>query len=170
MSEEVLKNLKEPSHWLRILLMLGFAIALYVVGIVLIVLSLAQILFTLIAGADNPNLRHLGAALARYVEQIILFLTYNSDERPFPFAPFPFESETGDSVTVIVTEEVMESPGTSRTSGTAGFTAAGPAAATSAAAAAAAEAQAASDAAEAARQEADSGFESPSDTTQERGQ
>jgi hypothetical protein len=89
MSDDIVDNLKEPSHWLRILFMLGFAVVLYVVGMVVLVLTLAQILFSLLTGKDNPNLRSLGSSLSRYIFEILMFLTYNSEIRPFPFTPFP---------------------------------------------------------------------------------
>lgn len=89
MSDDFVENLKKPSAWVRILFMAGFVVALYVSGIVLMVLMLAQILFTLLTADDNPNLRRLGGCLAAYVAQILAFLTYNTDQKPFPFLPFP---------------------------------------------------------------------------------
>ena len=85
MSDDVVDNLKESSTWVRILLMAGFAVALYVTGVVLLVITLAQILFSLITGDSNANLRRVGASLSDYVAQILAFLTYNSESRPFPF-------------------------------------------------------------------------------------
>lgn len=93
MSDEIVENLKKPSAWLRVLFMAGFAVALYVVGVVLLVLMLAQIVFSLVTGSDNANLRKLGASLSEYVAQILAFLTYNSEEKPFPFTPFPLSDE-----------------------------------------------------------------------------
>lgn len=89
MSDEIVENLKKTSAWLRVLFMAVFVVALYVAGVVLLVLMLAQIVFSLVNGADNTNLRRLGANLSEYVAQILAFLTYNNEERPFPFAQFP---------------------------------------------------------------------------------
>lgn len=89
MSDDFVENLKKPSAWLRILFMAGFVVALYVSGVILMVLMLAQILFSLLTGDDNPNLRRLGGSLAAYVAQILAFLTYNTHQKPFPFLPFP---------------------------------------------------------------------------------
>ena len=98
MSDEIVDNLKTPSEWLRVLYMAGFVVALYVTGVVLLVLMLAQIMFSLITGTDNTNLRRLGASLSDYVAQILGFLTYNSELRPFPFTPFPItEPETPEA-------------------------------------------------------------------------
>lgn len=89
MSDDIVENLKKTSAWLRVLLTLAFCVALYVTGVVLLVIILAQLLFSLITGSDNSNLRRLGAGLSAYVGQMLSFMTFSSSERPFPFAPFP---------------------------------------------------------------------------------
>jgi len=89
MSDDIVDNLKEPSQWLRIAFMIGFSIALYVAISVLVVLTIAQALFSLVTGKDNENLRGLGKGLGSYVHQIVEFLTYNRQDKPFPFASFP---------------------------------------------------------------------------------
>lgn len=93
MSDEYVENLKKPSAWLRVLFMAGFVLALYVAGVILLVLMLAQILFSLVTGDDNTNLRRLGSSLTLYVSQILGFLTYNTENKPFPFAQFPLANE-----------------------------------------------------------------------------
>ncbi|OFE11474.1 hypothetical protein PHACT_13060 [Pseudohongiella acticola] len=116
MSDELVNNLKRTSAWLRVLFMLGFAVALYVVGVVLLVLMLAQILFSLITGDDNSNLRRLGSALTLYVSQILAFLTYNSEEKPFPFAPFPLVTE--DEVDDVTAADTVVTPPSTATAST----------------------------------------------------
>lgn len=89
MSDEIVDNLKKPSAWMRVLFMAGFVVALYVTGVVLLVIMLAQIIFSLLTGGDNQNLRRMGAGLSSYVSEILAYLTYNSELRPFPFSNFP---------------------------------------------------------------------------------
>jgi RNA polymerase primary sigma factor len=69
--------------------MAGFCAALYFSGIVLMLLMLAQILFSLFTGEVNSNLRRLSGGISAYVVQILLFLTYNTYQKPFPFKRFP---------------------------------------------------------------------------------
>ncbi len=88
MADDIVENLKQPAQWFRIAFMLALAVALYLAGMVLTLLIIAQALFGLLTGADNRNLRELGAALTSYVRQVLDFLTYNSEFKPFPFAPF----------------------------------------------------------------------------------
>lgn len=88
--DQIVDNLKQPSSWIRVLFMVGFVILLYlIIAPVIFVLMLVQALFVLLTGEYNANLKHLGAALAQYVLQILLFISYNSDLRPFPFTDFP---------------------------------------------------------------------------------
>ena len=88
--DEIVDNISERSFWVRILLMVGFALVLYIVILPLIlVLTIAQALFTLITGQSNANLRYFSATLALYVPQVIEFLTYLSDVRPYPFSDLP---------------------------------------------------------------------------------
>jgi hypothetical protein len=90
--EEIVDNLKQSSHWVRLPFMVAFGFILYLVFVpVVIVMMVAQILFALTTGQSNRNLRGLGSVVQQYVSQIIDYITYNSDERPFPFSDFPEE-------------------------------------------------------------------------------
>lgn len=93
-TDEMVENLKRPSAWLRVLFMAGFVVALYITGVILMVLTLAQVIFSLLTGSANNNLRGLGASLSVYVNQILVYLTYNSEIKPFPFLPFPSPAES----------------------------------------------------------------------------
>lgn len=87
---EIVDNIKQPSVWIRVLFMVVFGIASYLLILpLIIILSIAQALFTLITGEPNENLRYFSGTLVLYVSQIIEFLTYLSEEKPFPFSDFP---------------------------------------------------------------------------------
>jgi hypothetical protein len=96
MSDDVVENLKQPSQWLRIAFMLALAVALYVTGIILTLLIVAQVLFSLLTGRDNQNLREFGLDLTNYVQDILKFLTYSSEFRPFPFSPYSRQADDSD--------------------------------------------------------------------------
>lgn len=89
MSDDIVENLTRPEQWLRVLFMAALVVALYVVGLMLTLVTVGQVLFSLVTGSDNHNLRVLGKSLILYVKQILDFLTYNSEVKPFPFSPFP---------------------------------------------------------------------------------
>lgn len=96
--EEIVDNLKQPSHWLRLPFMVAFGFVLYLIFVpIVIVIMVAQILFALITGSSNRNLRGLGSVVQQYVSQIVAYITYNSSERPFPFSDFPVEDPAVES-------------------------------------------------------------------------
>ena len=94
-STEIQANLKKIGTWQRILFMLIFAVILGLVRILLWAVVLLQILSSLIGGSPNRNVLKLGQTLSLYVYRILLFLTFNSDEMPFPFADWD-EHRTAD--------------------------------------------------------------------------
>lgn len=87
--DELKSNLLSPQHWLRLIFMLLFVVVLYIAGTVIGVLVALQFLFALITGKDNANLRTLGGSISTYIFQSLQFLTYNSEEKPFPFSDWP---------------------------------------------------------------------------------
>ena len=87
---EIADNITQPSVWIRLLLMTVFAIASYFLLLPLIlVLSIAQALFTLITGKGNANLRYFSSALELYISQLFKFMTYLSEVKPYPFSDLP---------------------------------------------------------------------------------
>ena len=78
---------------MRLVFMLFFAAILQLASIVMWTLVIVQFLFSLITGLDNPNLRKFGHALSIYICDTLKFLTYASEEKPFPFADWPLVDE-----------------------------------------------------------------------------
>ena len=88
--DNIIGNLKQGSAWVRVILMIAFAVVLYVIiPAIVLVLMLSQTLFVFITGDSNDNLRVLGTALSKYIFEVLQFLSYASDNRPFPFSAFP---------------------------------------------------------------------------------
>ena len=84
--QQVKHNLQDTNQWIRILYMVLFWGVLYFSMMVAGVLIFIQVLFALITGTENKNLRDFSADLIKYINQILLFLTYNEERKPFPFA------------------------------------------------------------------------------------
>lgn len=87
--EPLQRRLLSAEHWLRGMFMALFLMIACVAGYVVFVLVIVQFLFVLCTGEGEERLRGLGHSLSQYFFQIFRFLTYNSDEKPFPFADWP---------------------------------------------------------------------------------
>lgn len=92
MSEEIKDNLQNTSIWKRVLYMLLFVLAYsaaeFVVGIVVLI----QLVITLVTGSTNDRLKVFGKQASLYIYDVMLFLTFNTEEMPFPFAAWPDEN------------------------------------------------------------------------------
>ena len=87
--EDLKKNVKDKDTWLRFIYLVVFGIAFNVVIYITFLTSLFQFLTKLFSGSSSPSMAEFGQNLATYQSQLTLYMTYASDEKPFPFAPFP---------------------------------------------------------------------------------
>jgi Flp pilus assembly protein TadB len=79
------KNLKSRPTWLRLVFMVIFYVLISVAAMVATVVVVLGFLWVLFTGDTNSQLKSTGQSLATYLSQIIRYLTFNTDERPFPF-------------------------------------------------------------------------------------
>lgn len=93
-TEELKSNITSGEHWLRLVYMLLFSVLLYVAGLVMGVVIILQFLFALLTGGNNGNLRHFGQVLSLYIYDCLNFLTYNTEQKPFPFDDWPTANRT----------------------------------------------------------------------------
>jgi hypothetical protein len=77
--------MKSKTIWLRLLFMLVVA-ALYAISrVVVTAVAILQFFWVLLTGQTNGRLLRFGQSLATYTYQVIRYLCFNSDLRPFPF-------------------------------------------------------------------------------------
>ncbi|MDF3933930.1 DUF4389 domain-containing protein [Pseudomonas citronellolis] len=82
-------RLEKESLALRIVWMLLFALVWYVAQMLLGVVVVVQLAYRIIYGAPGASLLAFGDSLSQYLAQIGRFGTFNSDEKPWPFADWP---------------------------------------------------------------------------------
>lgn len=78
-------NLRNRSTWKRFLFMLIFAVLFWlgvVVGVFVILLQFFWVLFT---GRTKKEFSAVGRQLAEYSREIVLYMSFNMEQRPFPF-------------------------------------------------------------------------------------
>lgn len=107
--DDVKRNLLSADQWLRMFLMICYLVVAWVVGIVLVVVMVAQTLVVLVTAELNLNLQRFGAITAGYLYQIVMYLVYATDEKPFPFSPLPSAEPEPvvEEETIIVTDVIM---------------------------------------------------------------
>jgi len=94
MDPEFKERVTAKPTWTRGLYILLFVVIYNIAEIVVYAVVIFQFLFTLFTGNRNAQLLSLGNNLSKFIYQVFTYITYNTDERPYPFAPWPSESVT----------------------------------------------------------------------------
>lgn len=87
--QTVKQSFLSGSTWKRILFMILYSILYCIAETVVWVVAFIQVIFALFTGGPNQRLLDLGQNLATYIYQIIQFLTFNSEQRPYPMDSWP---------------------------------------------------------------------------------
>jgi hypothetical protein len=87
-SQDVKQNVSNGKQWKRILYMLVLGFILYFVMMVMWVVVFIQAVFSVLTGSTNEFLQPFSKDLSKYISDIVLFLTYNQEAKPFPFSPW----------------------------------------------------------------------------------
>ncbi|WP_371368605.1 DUF4389 domain-containing protein [Pseudomonas sp. QL9] len=82
-------RMEKESLVLRVLWMLLFALVWYVAQMLLGAVVVVQLIYRIIYSAPSAGLLAFGDSLSQYLAQIGRFGTFNSDEKPWPFADWP---------------------------------------------------------------------------------
>ena len=86
-------SLLSADTWLKVLFILLFWVLLTVVGWVLGAVVLVQLSIVLFTGDRNMQLVGFGENLGQYLKQIVDFICFVNDDKPFPFSDFPGGNE-----------------------------------------------------------------------------
>ena len=89
MDDELKQHVRDSGVWMRLLFMLVLAVLYGVAEVVLSAVVVLQFLIVLFTGEKNARLLSLGAGLSTYAYQVFRYLTFNSEQRPFPFSDWP---------------------------------------------------------------------------------
>lgn len=87
--DDLKRHVKDKDTWLRFVYLVVFGVAFYLSILLTFATSIFQFLAKLFSGSHFAGLSEFGDNLASYQSQVTRYLTFASDDKPFPFAPFP---------------------------------------------------------------------------------
>ena len=88
-TESLKENFVQQGKWLRLLWMMGFSFIYSISLWVLWLIVTVQFLFVLLTNNPNKNILRASSGFRNYMVQILDFITYRSEDKPFPFSDFP---------------------------------------------------------------------------------
>ena len=107
-------NIKEhaskPDIWIRGLFIIVFAVIFYFLCGIIWLVVVIQFIIKVVTGELNSNLTDFSTKLTSYALQILSYLTFQSEEKPWPFGPVPGSSggtaaEPAESATEVLEQK-----------------------------------------------------------------
>ena len=89
MTDQAQAGRKLTTELIRGAFMVLFFVAARLVGVLVAALALFLFLCALTMRRPNGNARRFGKGLSWYLAEIVQFLTYNTQRKPWPFSPWP---------------------------------------------------------------------------------
>ena len=89
MSQYPVTTTNRRNIWVRGLFMVLMAMVYQLSGTLLFIVAIMQFAFVLVSGMRNVRLLSFGRSLALYVQHIVRFLAFDTEEMPFPFSDWP---------------------------------------------------------------------------------
>ncbi|RLA07480.1 MAG: hypothetical protein DRQ51_05835 [Gammaproteobacteria bacterium] len=86
---DIQKSLTNKDNWLRGFFMIMMAVFYKITGIIICIIAIFQFVLTIFGKNLNGNLKNFSSSLVSYVYKLLLFVTYLSDEKPYPFSKWP---------------------------------------------------------------------------------
>lgn len=100
-------GIRNRDTWFRGIKIVILFLFLIAVRVVLALITLFQFCHCLVRNRPSGYIMPAGSWLAHYVEDVILFVTWNSDRAPFPFSPL---SKVNDEEPPVTDEKPAAGP------------------------------------------------------------
>lgn len=87
--QQTKENVTKKSTWVRFLYMVLFAVIFNIAEFVILVVVTVQFITKLFTGDVHERLQEFGDSLALYVADVVRYLTYTTEDLPYPFGDWP---------------------------------------------------------------------------------
>jgi hypothetical protein len=87
--EEIETNEREKPGIARALYILLYLIIGRFISMVLFVIAITQYIYTWLTGEPNEKILQFTDGLSEYAKQLVAYVGFNSDEKPWPFGDWP---------------------------------------------------------------------------------
>jgi hypothetical protein len=78
--------MNKKEIWMRIPVFILLGVILYVWGFFILIFSLVQLVVLLIEGKKEKEFSHISSMFSNQIYTFFKYITFLSDERPFPFS------------------------------------------------------------------------------------
>ncbi len=83
--DHIKSQVQDTSTWVRLFFMILFMVIFYIVFAITGVVAIIQFVTRILTGKPLGSLQDFNAKLAEYARDLVAYITYASDAKPFPF-------------------------------------------------------------------------------------
>lgn len=76
----------------RLLYTIFFVIIAKIISLIICVVVIVQFLYSWIGGSLNEKLLSFSASLSEYAKELIVYISFNSDRKPWPIGEWPHQN------------------------------------------------------------------------------
>ena len=87
--EEFETNEREKPGLVRALYTILFLIIIRLISMVLFVIAITQYIYSWLTGEPNEKILYFTEGLAEYSKQLVSYVGFNTDEKPWPVGDWP---------------------------------------------------------------------------------
>ncbi len=87
--EEIETNEREKPGLLRALYTLLYLIIGRFISMILLVIAITQYIYSWLTGEPNEKILHFTEDLAEYTKQLVSYVGFNTDKKPWPVGDWP---------------------------------------------------------------------------------
>jgi hypothetical protein len=88
-AQDIVQHLRNPIFWKRFLFIVLFTVAYIFAEATVWAVIIFLIFYNLFTGNSNERAVTFGRQASAYIYHMLLYLTYNTEERPFPYTDWP---------------------------------------------------------------------------------
>ncbi|CAB1277185.1 DUF4389 domain-containing protein [Candidatus Nitrosacidococcus tergens] len=98
LTKSLVQNLKNTGFWKRFLFMAIFAAAYTLAAAVVCTIIAFLLAHHLVTGKTNERAIQFARQVSAYIYHVLLYLTYNTEELPFPYMDWPNPEHTPSGI------------------------------------------------------------------------
>ena len=87
--EEVKTDEQPKAGWERVLYTILYLIIGRFISAVLFIIAISQFIYSWVIGEPNEKLLHFTSGLSEYIKQLVSYVGFNSEEKPWPVGEWP---------------------------------------------------------------------------------
>lgn len=91
--EEIETKVIPKADMTRVLYTILYLIIGRFISMVLFVIALSQFIYSWLTGEPNEKILHFTDAMSEYGKQLVLYVGFNTDEKPWPAGDWPSVAE-----------------------------------------------------------------------------